>query len=163
ARAGGAGLIHREIDHHAALDRDVFRVLAADLEDGVDRFTAERAADVDGAGLVGGDLVVDRVGADELGGQLAAGAGGSGAGDIEAAAPNALDFGEPLLHGFDRAAGGAEVDVVDDRAHVVDQDDVGRDGADVEAEVGGDGLGAGRRNVDGDAVAQLDDVLGGKR
>ncbi len=113
---------------------------------------------MDRAGLVGGDLIVDDVGADEFGDQLAAGAGGASAADLEAAAPEALDFAEALLHGLDGASCGAEIDIVDNGARLVDHHHVGGDRADVEAEVGGDGRAIGRRDVAADAVAELDNV-----
>jgi hypothetical protein len=115
---------------------------------------------MEGSGFVGGDLIVDDVRAGEFGDQLASAAGRADAAHFETVAPDALDFGEALLHGLDGAAGGAQVDIVDDGAQVVDDDDVGGDGADIEAEVDGDLLIVGRRHVDSDAIAQLHDVLG---
>ena len=51
-----------------------------------------------------------------------------------------FDFGQPLLHGLDGPAGGAQVDVVDHGAELVDHHHVGGDRADVQAEVRRDGL-----------------------
>ena len=56
------------------------------------------------------------VGADELRDQLAAGAGGAHAADLQPVAPQPLHFRKPLLHGLDGPPGGAQVDVVDHRA-----------------------------------------------
>ena len=70
-------------------------------------------ADVDRAGLVGGDLVVDHVGAHEFGDQLAARSGGAHAANFQAAAPHSLNFGQPLLDRFNGPAGRAQVDVMD--------------------------------------------------
>ena len=88
AGAGGAGLVHGEVDHDAVLQADELGVLAADLEDGVGHPVDQLAADEGGAGLVGGDLVVDGVGADQLADQLAAGAGGGHAQDLQARRPS---------------------------------------------------------------------------
>src|SRR5581483_6292461 len=135
AGAGGARLVHRKIDNHAFVDGDELGVLSANLEDGIDGLAAERGADVDGARLVGSDLVVDGVGADELGDQLAAGASCADAADIESVAPELLHLRETLLGGFDWTPGRPEVHIVDHRAHIVDDDHIGRDGADVEPEI----------------------------
>jgi hypothetical protein len=75
-------------------------------------------ADVHGAGFVRGDLVVHHVGADEFGDQLAARAGGAHAANLQPVAPQLLHFGQPLLHGLDGPAGGAQVDIVDHGAGI---------------------------------------------
>ena len=79
------------------------------------------------------------------------------------AAPQPLDFGQALLHGLDGPAGGAQVDIVDHRAEFVDRHHVGGNRADIEPEIGRDGLAVGRRHVHAHAVAQLHHVLRGER
>jgi hypothetical protein len=55
---------------------------------------------------------------------------------ISSRVPHApFHFGQPLLHGLDGPAGGAQVHIVDHRAEFVDGHHVGRNRADVEAEV----------------------------
>ena len=85
AGAGGAGLVHGEVDDDAVLQADELGVLAADLEDRVE-LPADLAADEVGARLVGGDLVGDDVGAAELADELAPGAGGADAQQVDARA-----------------------------------------------------------------------------
>ena len=161
ARSGGAGFVHGEIHHHAVFDGDELGILTADFEDGVHRFAAQRMADVDGAGLVRGDFVVHRVGAHELRDQLAPRAGGAHAAHLEPFAPDAFHFREALLHRFDGTPRGAQIDIVNHRAGCIDHRDVGRDRADIEPNVGRDGITVGRRHVHTHAVAQLHHMLGG--
>ncbi len=73
AGAGRAGLVHLEVDDHVAVEADVLGVLPADLEDGLD-LGREGPRPL----RLGGDLVLDQVGADVVAGQIAAGAGGGG-------------------------------------------------------------------------------------
>ena len=134
AGAGGAGLVHGEVDDDAVLQADELAVLAADLEDRV-ALLADLAADEVGARLVGGDLVGDDVGPGELADELASGARGAHAEQVDAGADLALDVGEALAHDLDRARVGLGVDLLDDVALVVDDDEVRRDRADVDAHV----------------------------
>ena len=138
AGAGGAGLVHGEVDHHAVLQADELAVLPADLEDGVGHAVDELAADEGGARLVGGDLVVDGVGADELADELAARAGGGDAQDVQAGAHLVPDVGQALVDHLDRAAVGLDVDLLDHLAGLVQHHQVGGDRADVDAQVGAD-------------------------
>ena len=55
-----------EIGDHSPLDADEFRVLPADLEDGVGGRDIEEAAHVHGPTLVSRDLVLHRVGPGKL-------------------------------------------------------------------------------------------------
>ena len=136
AGAGGAGFVHGEIDDDAFFQADELRILAADLEDGIDRLHAELLADVGGAGLVGRDLVVDRVGADQFADQFAAAAGGADAADVEPVADLLLDLLQPGGDHLDGAALRAQVDLVEQFAVVVDDHQVGGDRADVDAQIG---------------------------
>ncbi len=154
-----AGLVHREIDHDAVLDRNVLRVLPADLENRIHRLAAQRTRYVQRAGLVGRDFVVHDVGAHQLGDQFPAGTGRSHALDHEARSPLALHLAEPLLHRLDRPAGGAQVNVLDHHAVLVGRDYVGRDRADVDAEVGGDRPRVRRRRVVADAMPEQHHVV----
>ena len=74
------------------------------------------------------------------------------------AAPQFLHLGEPLLHGFDGASRGAQVDIVDHRAELVDDHHIGGNRADVQTQVSRDGLAGRRRYIHGNAVAQLHHV-----
>ena len=117
-----AGLVHGEIHHHAVLDRDELRILPADFEDGVHRLAAQRAADVDRAGLVRRDLVVHHIGAHELRDQLAARLPVVPTPRISRRLPHMRsDLGQPLLHRLDGPARGAQIDVVNHRAELVDR------------------------------------------
>ena len=135
--AGGAGLVHGEVDDDAVLQADELGVLAADLEDGVD-LAADLAADEVGAGLVGGDLVGDDVGARELADELAARAGGADAEQVDAVADLVADLGEPGVDDLDGPRVGLDVDLLDHGAGRVDDDEVGGHRADVDAHVGVD-------------------------
>ena len=111
----------------------------ADFEDRVHQFAAKRVRDVDGAGLVGGDLVVDRVGADELRDQFAARSGGADAADLQAVAPLLFELREARLHRFDRPSRGSEVDSMNHLVLFVDGHQVRRHRADVDAQKAGIG------------------------
>jgi len=67
AGAGGADLVHREVHDRAIVETDELRVLAADLEDRVDALI-----DLGRRRGVGGDLVLDDVGPDEVARQVSA-------------------------------------------------------------------------------------------
>ena len=71
------------------------------------------AADEGGARLVGGDLVVDGVGADELADEFPAGAGGGDAQDLEPVAHLVVDLGQAAVDHLDRPAFGLDVDLLD--------------------------------------------------
>ena len=163
ARAGGAGLVHGEVDHDAVLQADELGVLSADLEDGVGHPVDQLAADEGRAGLVSGDLVVDGVGADELADQLAPGAGGGHAQDVEARAHLVPDLGQTAVDHLDGAALGLDVDLFDHLAGFVQDHQVGGDAADVDAQVGADLLVARGELVRLDPVAQQDDPVHGQR
>ena len=113
AGAGGAGLVHGEVHHDAVLQADELGVLPADLEDGVRDAVDQLAADEGGAGLVGGDLVVDGVGADQFPDQFPAGAGGAHAADAQPRAHLVPDVLQALVDHFHGAAVGLDVDLLD--------------------------------------------------
>ena len=158
AGAGGAGLVHGEVDDDAVLQADELGVLAADLEDRVD-LAADLAADEVCAGLVGGDLVGDDVGTDELADELAAGAGGADAQQVDALADLVVDVDQARGHDFHGPRVGLDVDLLDDRAGRVDDDEVGGHGADVDAHVGVDGAAVRGEVVGLRHVAQQHDVV----
>ena len=58
-----------------------------------------------------------------------------GAADFQPRAPQPLELGEALLNGLNRTSGGAQIDIVDDRAEFVDGHDVCRNGPNIEAQV----------------------------
>ncbi len=139
ARSRRARLVHREVDDDPVGDADELRVLAADLEDRVDLLADHRVSDERGARLVRRDLVDDRVRADELADELAAGARRPDAADTNLVSHLALDLLEPFVHDLDRPRLGAQVDLLDDEPVVVDEREVRAHRADVDAEVGVDG------------------------
>ncbi len=96
--------------------------------------------DLEGAASLGGDLVLDDVAADEVAGQVAAGAGGADAADVDEGADLLPYLEEALADGLDGPARGHEITLGEDAAVAVDDDEVGRDGADVDAQVGRDAL-----------------------
>ena len=162
AGAGGAGLVHGEIDDDAVLHGDELGVLAADLEDGVD-LPGDAAADEVGAGLVGGDLVGDEVGAAELADELASGPGGADAEHPDAVADLVAYLDESGVDDFDRTRLRLGVDRLDDLARPVEHDQVGRHRADVDAEKGVDDRAVGRELVGPGQVAQQQHALGRQR
>ena len=124
-------MIHFKIDDDAVLERDILAVLAADFKNGVNG-----GIDDGGAGGLGGDFIYDEIGANEISGEISAGAGGGGAADLDEVA-DVVDHFEPFADGFEWSAGGHEVGFPQDAALFVHDDDVGADGADIDAEVGG--------------------------
>ena len=92
ARARGAGLVHGEVHHHALIDADEFGILPADFENRVHGVHAHLLADVHGAGLVRGDFVVHGVRAHQFANQLAAGARGAYAANVERLRPSSASI-----------------------------------------------------------------------
>jgi len=129
-RAGGADLVHHEIDDGAVLEGDELRVLATDLEDGID-------LGVDGRrrrGL-GSDLVAHDVGADEIGTQVASAARRAGPEDRQPVADLLPHPPQTLLDGLERLPRGHQVLLGQHVLRLVDHDDVGRDAAHVHPQI----------------------------
>ena len=78
-----------------------------------------------GAGLVSRDFVVDGVGPDQFADQFAAAAGGAHAADVDPVADLLLDFLQPGGDDLDGTALGAQVNLVEQFAIVVDDHQVG--------------------------------------
>ena len=141
ARAGRAHVVHVRVADVAVHQVHVLGVLPADLEDRVDR-----RIDLRRARHVRGDLVDDRVGADDVAHDLPAAPGRAHARDVERGAPVAgerPDRPEEALGRVDRIAGRLPVDVGDDIAGLVYQDRLGAGRADVDADVGANRLALG--------------------
>ncbi|MCY2923852.1 MAG: hypothetical protein NT031_00155 [Planctomycetota bacterium] len=164
ARAGGAGLVHREVHHDAVLERDVLGVLPADLEDRVGQPSVQhRPGDEGRAGLVGGDFVVDGIGPDELADQFAPRARRAHPADDHAVAQLIPDRPQGLGNDLDGPALSHRVDLVDHPPLLVDQHDVRRDAADVHAQIRLDGRAVVAEAVGLGVVAKEHDVVHGKR
>jgi len=86
---------------------------------------------------MGGDFVVDRVGADENADQLAPRSRGADALDIDAFADVPLDFFQTLADHLDRSRTGSRIDFLQDIAVLVDGNEICADAADIDSEVGG--------------------------
>ena len=78
SRAGGADLVHVEVERVGVADGDVFRVLTADLDDRV-----HGRVDFNGAAGVRRDLVDDEIGPQEISHYVPPGPGGGHAGDLD--------------------------------------------------------------------------------
>src|SRR5208337_4507177 len=135
AGAGGAGFVHGEVHHHALLNADELRVLPADFEDRIHRLHAHLLADVHGPGLVGGDLVVDRVGAHQFADQLAAGTRGPHATNVEPGPEFGLDLLEPPVNHLDGPPLRGQVDFFQKIACYIGNHQVGAHRADIDSEV----------------------------
>jgi hypothetical protein len=132
ARSGRAGLVHLEVHDPAARERDVLRVLPADLEDGVhQRIGFHRCPGM------GRDLVLHHVGADEVADEIPAAAGRRDPADLHLAAHLLPHLGQAAPHRLDGAARGHQVALGEDVPRLAHHHDVGRDAADVHAEVRG--------------------------
>ncbi len=130
AGAGGADLVHHEVDDGAVAQADELGVLAADLEDGV-----HVGVDGRGGGGLGGDFVAHHVGADEVAGEVAAGAGGGRAHDLHPVADLSAHPAQALGDGLQGPAGGHEVLPGQDPHLGIDDHHVGADGTHVDAQV----------------------------
>ena len=123
-RTGRACVVHREIHDHAVLNADEFGVLAADLEDGVHLLVNQAVADVHRAGLVRGDLVLDRIRAGQLSDQFPAGPGGAHAANRDPASDLVGDVLQSLVHHLDGARVRLGVDLLDYVAVLVDHHEI---------------------------------------
>ena len=130
AGARGAGLVHLEVDDRAVPEADIFRVLSADLEDGVH-------GRVDGGGGSGlrRDLVPDHIGADHIAGQVSSRARGPGAEDLHPRPDLGPHFRKPLLDRLDRPARGRQIALGKHPHLPVDHDDIRGDRPDINAEI----------------------------
>ncbi len=154
---GGARVVHREIGDHAVFEADELGVLPADLEDRIDRRVEIAPADEGGAGLVGRDLVLNRVGADQLADQLPAGPGGPHAADRDRVAELVPQLLQPVGHHLHGSPLRSDVDLLEKVSIPIRHREVRGDRPDVDAE---EDLGpAGRLRRRLDAVAKEDDVL----
>ena len=160
ARARGAGLVHREIDDHAVLQRDVLGVLPADLENGVGHLPVEHGlTNKEGAGFVCGDFVVYGVGSDKFADKLPSGPRCPDAANVQALAPLGFDFRERRGDNFNRSAHRFGVYFGDHLSGIVDDYNVRRDASDVDSDVGVDGLPVVVAYVLSGAVAQQQHVF----
>ena len=96
SRTSGARFVHGEVHYHAIVDGDELRILAADLEDRIDRFGAKGFADMQGAGFMRRDLVIDHVCTDELSDQFAARSGGADTAEQRGDCPKAFRLRQDL-------------------------------------------------------------------
>ncbi len=129
ARARGADLVHLEVRDLAAFKRDVLRVLSADLEHRVYLRVCMR-----GTRSLARDLVNRGVGTHELGHQAAARAGGGHGVDGNRVAQALGQRGQALAHGVAGVSCRAQVLRVEHAARPVEQHEVRRGGAHVDAE-----------------------------
>jgi len=121
--------VHLEVDDGAVVERDVFGVLTAYLEDGVDVFVY-----INRGRRVRRDLVLDDVRADEVAGEVAPRAGGPDAPHDYLIRDLRAHLGQAAPDGLDGPARGHQVPLRDDVAVLVHRDDVGRQRAHVDAE-----------------------------
>ncbi len=131
AGAGGARLVHLEVDDGALLQADIFGVLPADLENGIDA-----RVDLRGGARLRGDLVFHLVGAEEIADEVAPGAGGAYAAHIDALRPDGAYFAQSLTHRLDGSPGGHQITFGQHAFLFVDEHHIGADGADIDAEIG---------------------------
>ncbi len=130
SRAGGAGLVHLVVNHHAIALDDQLGVLPANLDD-----VSLRVYLGGGSGLRG-DFVFDEVGTDKTADQIPPGSGNSHAGNPDAGGTIQKQVVEDLLHSINRPAGGHQVVLGQDfSAGLVQDNGFGARGADINAEV----------------------------
>ena len=122
ARSGGAGMIHLEIHDDGIINADIFGILPPDFENRV-----HFRVNMHGRPRLRRDFVAHGVRADEIAGQIAAGAGRGDAENFDAIGDFRADFFDAVPHGFNRASGGHQIPA---RQHVpvrVNHDDVRAD------------------------------------
>ena len=129
AGAGRTYLVHLEVDHLARLERDKLGVLTPYLEDRVGR-----GVGLGGRRCLGGYLVANQVGTDELAHALAPRAGRRGGDDANARSRTAAELRQTLAYGPLRVATRTQVERVHDTAAGVDEHEVRRGRAHVYAE-----------------------------
>ena len=83
-----------------------------------------------------GDFVAGNIGAEKLPCHIAPRTGGTGTPDDDLAFKFLPHFVEPLLHRLDGLAGGHQIAPGQDIIVLIDDDDVGADGADIHADIG---------------------------
>jgi len=130
AGAGGADVVHLEVHHHAVVQADVLGILSADFEDGI-----HVGHDVSGAASLGGDLVADDVGSDDVAGEVPTRARRGHADHADARGPSVAELPQSVAHGLDGPSGGHDVELGHQAARRVQEHQVGRDAADVDAEI----------------------------
>ena len=126
-----ADLVHHEVHYSAVFQTDVLGVLAPDFENGIYLRVDGRG----GSGL-GGNLIADDIGADEISRQIPSRSGGSGPQD-DHHVPHFFSGGlQTLADGLQGSPGRHQVLFGKDLHLLVDDDDIGADGTDIHSQVG---------------------------
>lgn len=132
-RAGspGADFVHLEIGKDSIADGDELRILSADFENRLHIGMVVRGGD-----HLCGDLIANHVGPKQFRGEVPAAAGGAGGQHHNPVAEAPVDAVQAFTQCLERAAAGRQINALKKAELPVEDDKVGANRADVEAEEG---------------------------